>query len=56
VNIQVEVFWVVTPCSDAVRCQRLEGPRCLHLQGEFYTVSQPRKPRFGIWSELSSNF
>jgi len=33
-KIQIEVFWVVTPCSDVVRCQRFGGPCCLHLQGE----------------------
>jgi hypothetical protein len=26
------VFWVVTPCSDAVGYQRFGGPCCLHLQ------------------------
>jgi hypothetical protein len=34
VKIQVEVFWVVTPCNVAVGYQRFEGPCCLHLQGE----------------------
>jgi hypothetical protein len=34
VKIQVEVLWVVTPCSDVVGYQRFEGPCCLHLQGE----------------------
>jgi len=28
------VFWVVTLCSDVVRCQHFGRPRCLHLQGE----------------------
>jgi hypothetical protein len=32
---QVEVFWVVTPCSFVVAVyQRFKGPCCLHLQGE----------------------
>jgi hypothetical protein len=31
---QVEVFWVVTPCSIVVRYQHCRGPCCLHLQGE----------------------
>jgi hypothetical protein len=31
---QVEVFWVVTPCSVAVGYQPFSGPCCLHLQGE----------------------
>jgi hypothetical protein len=55
---QVEVFWVVTPCSIAV-----ENPYCLHLHPEdggsmdlwivgilpqHYTASQPRKPRLEV--------
>jgi len=34
VSFQVEVFWIVTPCSVAVRYQRLGGPCCFHLQGK----------------------
>jgi hypothetical protein len=34
VNIQFEVFWVVTPCSVAVGCQTFGGPFCLHLQDD----------------------
>jgi len=34
VNIEVEVFWVVTPCNVVVGYQRFRGPCCLHLQGE----------------------
>jgi len=34
VKIQVEVIWVVTPCSDMVGYERFGGPCCLHLQGE----------------------
>jgi len=33
-KIQVEVFWVVTPCSVVVVHQSFRGPCCLHLQGE----------------------
>jgi hypothetical protein len=33
-KIQVEVFWVVTPCSDVVEYQRFGEPCYLHLQGE----------------------
>jgi hypothetical protein len=33
-NIQFEVFWVVTPYSVVVEYQRFEGQWCLHLQGE----------------------
>jgi hypothetical protein len=29
--IQVEVFWVVTPCSVVVGHQRFRGPLCFHL-------------------------
>jgi len=32
--LQVEVFWVVTQCSNAVGYQRFGGPCYLHLQGE----------------------
>jgi hypothetical protein len=34
VKIQVEVFWVLTPCSVAVGYEGIGGPCCLHLQGE----------------------
>jgi len=37
-EIQVEVFWVVTPCSVVVGYQRFSGPCCHHLH-------QPRGPR-----------
>jgi hypothetical protein len=33
-QIQVDFFWVVTPCSVVVGYQRFGGPCCLHLQGE----------------------
>jgi hypothetical protein len=33
-NIQVVVFWVLTPFSDVVGYQRFGRPCCLHLQGE----------------------
>jgi len=32
VKIQVEVFWVVMPCSVVVGHRRFGGPCCLHLQ------------------------
>jgi len=31
VKIQVQIFWVVTPCSVAVGYRRCGGPCCLHL-------------------------
>jgi hypothetical protein len=34
VKIQVEVFWVVTPCSAVVGYQFFGGPCCLHIQCE----------------------
>jgi len=37
---QVEVFWVVTPCSVVVRYQRFRGPCCLHLQGEVARMAE----------------
>jgi hypothetical protein len=33
VKMQVEVFWVVMPCSDVVGYQRFIDPCCLHLLG-----------------------
>jgi hypothetical protein len=37
---RVMVFWVITPCSDAVEYQRFGGPCSLNFQ-----ASQPRRPR-----------
>jgi hypothetical protein len=34
VTFQVEVFWVVMPCSVVVGYQRFGGQCCLYLQGE----------------------
>jgi len=34
VKIQVEVFWVVSPCSVVIGYQRFGDPWYLHLQGE----------------------
>jgi len=31
-KIQVEVFWVMTPCSVAVGYHRFGEPCCLHFQ------------------------
>jgi len=42
---EVEVFWVVTPCCVVAGYQCFKDPRCLHLQGEHYTASQPRTTR-----------
>jgi hypothetical protein len=54
VNIQIKVFWIVTPCSDVVGYQRFGGSCCLHVQGEekkrwyflsqHYTASELRRP------------
>jgi hypothetical protein len=50
VKTDVEVFWVVMPCSVVGGYHRFGGPCCLHLQGEegilpqHYTTSQPRRP------------
>jgi hypothetical protein len=57
VSLQVEVLWVVTPCSDVVGYQPLGGGLWLHAPGDgvstvlrnvgilphHYTASQPRK-------------
>jgi hypothetical protein len=34
VMFQVEIFWVVTPCSAVVGYRRFGGPCYLHLEGE----------------------
>jgi hypothetical protein len=36
VKIQVEVFWVVTLCSNMVGYHLFRGPCCFHLKGEVY--------------------
>jgi hypothetical protein len=33
-KIPVEFFWLITPCSDVVWCQRFGGQCCSHLQGK----------------------
>jgi hypothetical protein len=30
-NFQVEIFWIVTPCSVVVKYQRFGRPYCLHV-------------------------
>jgi len=49
-NIQVEVFWVVTPCSVVVVYHHEEGNktnlRNVGILPQNYTASQPRRPRF----------
>jgi hypothetical protein len=34
VKFQVKVFWVVTPCSVVIGCQRFRGPYSLNLHPE----------------------
>jgi len=59
VLFEVEVFWVVTPCSVVVGYQCFWGPSCLHCEDggskvlwnigillQLYMVSQPRRPWF----------
>jgi hypothetical protein len=41
VKIQVEVFWVVTPCNVAVGYQCFGGSCCFHLEGEVEAVGSP---------------
>jgi hypothetical protein len=46
VQIQVDIFWILTPFSVAVGYQGFGGPCCLHLQGilpHCNTVSQPKR-------------
>jgi hypothetical protein len=45
VKIQVEVLWVVIPCSIAVGYHCFGGPSYLHLHGE---VNGARKGGIGI--------
>jgi len=64
VEIPVEVFWVVTPCTAVVGYRRFGGSYCLHLEDENggtmtlrnvgilprqYTAPQPRRPRLGSY-------
>jgi hypothetical protein len=35
--VQVNIFWVVTPCSVAAGYKPFRGPYCHHLQGEVKT-------------------
>jgi len=47
-NVQILIFWVVTPCSDVVGYQRLGGPwwkMDVAILPYHYTVSQHRRPR-----------
>jgi len=34
-RIEIDVLWVVTPCSVVVGYQRFGGPWCLRLQGDW---------------------
>jgi len=53
-KIQVELFWVVTPCSVVVRNRHFGGTCCLHVQGEV-TASQPRRPRLEVYVSIWKN-
>jgi hypothetical protein len=63
VKIEVEVFWVVTPCHVVVGYHHFGGPYCLYLHPkdggsidlrnvyflpQNYTASQPRRFRLGF--------
>jgi len=39
VKIQIEVFWVVMPCSVVLGYKHFRGPCCLHLITQHYAVS-----------------
>jgi len=43
---QVEVFWVVTPCSFVVGYQSFGGPCCVHLLGCVAVLCCGRIPTF----------
>jgi len=53
VMFQVDVFWIVTPCSFVTGHQRFRVPCCLHFTlkkeaAQHYTALQPRRPRYEI--------
>jgi hypothetical protein len=47
-NIQIEFFQVVRPCSVVVEYQCFRGPYCIHLQGKmlvyYYNTTQHHNP------------
>jgi hypothetical protein len=45
VKIHIQVFCIVTPSSDVVGYQHLEGPSCLHIQGEVSRWRQHCPPK-----------
>jgi hypothetical protein len=59
VMFQVEVFWVVTPCS-AVHLQGEDGGGMdfwnVSFLPQHYTASQPRRPRFKYLSYIVNSF
>jgi len=42
------VSWVLVPFDDAVGYHRLEGPCCLHLQGEMMKMEAARSPEMSV--------
>jgi hypothetical protein len=46
IEVRVEVFWGVTPCSVVVGYQRFGGPWCLHLQASALKFSLVRNSNF----------
>jgi hypothetical protein len=54
VKFEVEVLWVVTPCSVAVGYQRLRGPCCLHHFTLKMTAPHHRRLTRKRFSYLSS--
>jgi len=56
---QVEVFWVVTPCSVVAEYRRLRCSCCLHLQQEHLNLkSPPWKPQIShgcIWLRIGTS-
>jgi len=45
VMFQVDVFWVMTPCSVAVRCQRFGGPCFLLIFWRLIWLPAPWLPQ-----------
>jgi hypothetical protein len=51
--IQVEFFWIVTPCSVMVGYQRFRAPCCLHVQGE--VTKSALEPRTRIFTAVKTS-
>jgi len=48
VKIQVDIFWVVTPCNVVVEYQHFRGPCCHHLHCEVNGTGKGHRHRHGV--------